>query len=179
VVGAVVAGVVRGADGVVDLAGAAGAACRAGLRRRASTVTGGSGLLPGVAVGGVGVVSGAGVSDAGGVVVSGVSVGVDGVCDHATPVKQSANSAELLKSSKRLLLRIDMTIPSILHGKHPLAPTIDALRRSGAAWASAQRSLTRGAADTGRSMSGEGRRARAERRGIMRFGQIKFDRDCE
>jgi hypothetical protein len=110
--------VVRGADGVAELAGAAGAACRGGLRRRASTVTGGSGLAPGSAGGGV--VCGAGVSDAGGV-VSGVSAGGDGVCDHATPVKQSANSAELLRSSKRLL-RIDMTIPSNPSREMPVGP---------------------------------------------------------
>src|SRR5262245_55174606 len=81
--GVVVGGVVRAADGVVDLTGAAGAAWRGGLRRRASTVTGGSGLAPGSTDGGV--VCGAGVSDAGGVVVSSVSVGVDGVCGQATP----------------------------------------------------------------------------------------------
>jgi hypothetical protein len=108
-VGVVAGGVVRGADGVVDLTGAAGAACRAGRRRRASTVTGGSGL-PGLADGGAGVVSGAGVSDAGGVVVCGVSSGVDGVCDEAAPARQSAISAELLRKSKRLL-RIDITPP--------------------------------------------------------------------
>src|SRR5262249_58712401 len=119
------AGVVRGAV-VVDLAGAAGAACRAGLRRRASTVTGGSGLLPGSAKGGAGVVCGSGVSAAGGVVVCGVSAGVDGVCDHAAPVKQSAISAELLRSSKRLL-RTDIGIPPISSQETPVGPTIDAL----------------------------------------------------
>jgi hypothetical protein len=46
---------------------------RAGLRRRASTVTGGSGLVPGSTEGVAGVVCGSGVSDAGGVVVCGVA----------------------------------------------------------------------------------------------------------
>jgi hypothetical protein len=47
------------------------------------------------------VLGGAGeVSDAGGVVVCG-DVG-DGACDDAAPAKQSATSAELLRSSKRL-----------------------------------------------------------------------------
>ena len=59
--------------------------------------------------------SGAGVGVAGvcGVVVvaGGVSGGgVSGVCDDATPAKQSSTSAELLNSSKRLL-RIDITRP--------------------------------------------------------------------
>jgi hypothetical protein len=43
------------------------------VRRRASTVTGGSGLVPGSTEGVAGVVCGSGVSDAGGVVVCGVA----------------------------------------------------------------------------------------------------------
>ena len=59
-------------------------------------------------------VSGAGVVVGGvcGVVVvaGGVSGGVSVVCDDAIPAKQSSTSAELLKSSKRLL-RIDIARP--------------------------------------------------------------------
>jgi len=44
------------------------------------------------------------------VVAGGVSGGVSVVCDDAIPAKQSSTSAELLKSSKRLL-RIDIARP--------------------------------------------------------------------
>ena len=172
-VGVVAGGVARGADGVVDLTGAAGAACRAGLRRGASTVTCGSGLLPGVAVGGAGVVCGAGVSDAG-VVVCGASAGVDGVCDQATPVKQSANSAELLTSSERLL-RIDMTIPSNPSRETPVGPDdrcVAAKRRRmgiGSALAHARRGRYR-QVDVRR---GEARARRAARNSAVWSDQIR------
>src|SRR6266404_211930 len=114
-----------GGDGSVVLAGAAGAVRRADFGFGASTVTCGTwtaGAVPGSACGVSGAgcdgcgagVSGAGVGVAGvcgvGVVAGGVSGGVSGVCDDATPTKQSSTSAELLNSSKRLL-RIDITRP--------------------------------------------------------------------
>jgi hypothetical protein len=62
-----------------------------------------------VVAGGVcGVVVAGGVC--GVVVAGGVSGGAAGVCDNATPAKQSSTSAELLSSSKRLLW-IDITRP--------------------------------------------------------------------
>src|SRR6266540_2600720 len=76
-------------------AGAAGAARRAGRGLGASTVTCGTVTVGAAPVGGVSGVVG----------VSGA-----GVCDGATPAKQSSISAELLSRSKRLL-RIDITSP--------------------------------------------------------------------
>jgi hypothetical protein len=126
VVGGVGVGVGRGGAAAVVRAGAAGFAVAARGRCGAVTVTAGTGTVPGgvacgvsgaacgvcgVVCGACGVLCGAGeVSDAGGVVVCGGSGAGDGVCDDAAPAKQSATSAELLKSSKRLLL-MDMITP--------------------------------------------------------------------
>src|SRR5262249_15326394 len=83
---------------------------------------------------------------------------------------QSATSAELLKSSKRLLLMdIDM-IPPDPRRNDPSAPNIDAPRRNDAAPVSAPRSQMRCGTDAvARAMSGDGRRARAEG-GVMEGG---------
>jgi hypothetical protein len=108
-------GVVAGGGGVVTLAGAAGLAVRACDRGGAVTVTVGTVRIGAVcdATGGAsGVDCGAcesGVSDAGGLLVGGGSGA--GVCDAATPVKQSNTTAELLRRCKRLL-RIHMTAPN-------------------------------------------------------------------
>jgi hypothetical protein len=127
VVGGVGAGVGVGCGGgaAVVRAGAPGFAVVA-RGRGAVTVTVGTGTVPGgvacgvsgaacgvcgVVCGACGVLCGAGeVSDAGGVVVGGGSAAGDGVCDDAAPAKHSATSAELLRSSKRLLL-LDMITP--------------------------------------------------------------------
>jgi len=117
-------GVGRGGGVAVVRAGAAGFAVAARGGFGAVTVTAGTGTVPwgaacGVSggacgvVGAGGVLGGAGeVSDAGGVAVGGGSGAGDGVCEDAAPAKQSATSAELLRSSKRLL-RIDTTSPPI------------------------------------------------------------------
>jgi hypothetical protein len=126
VVSGVGVGVGRGGGAAVVRAGAAGFAVAARGRCGAVTVTVGTGTVPGgaacgvsgaacgvcgVVVGACGVLCGAGeVSDAGGVVVCGGSGVGDGVCDDAAPAKHSATSAELLRSSKRLLL-LDMITP--------------------------------------------------------------------
>jgi hypothetical protein len=140
VLGVVGGGAGGGGDGVVVRAGAAGAVRRAGRGFGASTVTcgiGTAGAAPGSAGGASGAggagcgagFSGAGVGVGGvsdGVVVGGgVSGGAAGVCDDATPAKQSSTSAELLSRSTRLLW-IDITRPPILDGNDPSAPTINA-----------------------------------------------------
>jgi hypothetical protein len=117
--GVAVGGAGGGGDGAAVLAGAAGAVRRADRGFGASTVTcgiGTAGGVPGSTCGvsgaggdgcGVGV-SGVGV---GGVsVAGGVSSGGVGVCDDATPAKQSSTSAELLNRSTRLLW-MDITRP--------------------------------------------------------------------
>src|SRR5262249_35972189 len=125
----VVGGAGGGADGVAVRAGAAGAVRRAGRGFGASTVTCGIGSAGGIAGSACGVsgaggegcgagVSGAGVGAGGvsGVVVAGgLSGGVAGVCDDATPARQSSTSAELLSRSARLLW-IDITRPTSLTG---------------------------------------------------------------
>jgi hypothetical protein len=138
VVGGVVGGVGGGGEGVVVLAGAAGAVRRVGRGFGASTVTCGiatAGAAPGSACGVSGAggdgcgagVCGAGVGGAsrGVVVAGGASGGISGVCGDATPAKQSSASAELLSRSKRLLW-MDITRPTSLTGTIPSAPTINA-----------------------------------------------------
>src|SRR4051794_17957380 len=127
-------GVVAGGGGVVTLAGAAGLAVRACDRGGAVTVTVGTvrvGAVCDAAGGASGVGCGAGaagVSDAGGLLVGGDSGA--GVCDEATPVKQSSMSAELLRRCKRLL-RILMTAPKFPTGtpRPPRDRRITAKRR--------------------------------------------------
>jgi hypothetical protein len=125
---------VAGGGGVVTLAGTAGLAVRACDRGGAVTVTAGTvrvGAGCDAAGGASGVVCGAGVagvSDAGGLLVGGGSGA--GVCDAATPVKQSSTSAELLRRCKRLL-RILITAPQFLTGttRPPRDRRITAKRR--------------------------------------------------
>jgi hypothetical protein len=177
--GVVVGGAGGGGDGVVVLAGAAGAVRRGGRGFGASTVTCGIGSAGGIAGSACGVsgaggegcgagVSGAGVGAGGvsGVVVvaGGLSGGVAGVCDDATPARQSSTSAELLSRSARLLW-IDITRPTSLTGTtrqprrstHPAKPRRMG-NRPGARW--------RESAPRPQSMSGDGRCARAEQRGV-------------
>ena len=133
-------------------------------RKHADGPAGGaSGVVCGVGV--------AGVSDAGGLLVGGGSGA--GVCDAATPVKQSSTSAELLRRCKRLL-RILITAPPIPDGNDPSARKIDASRRNVAARVPARRSLARPRAGT-RSMSGGGRCARRKAR-ALRFGEVERER---
>src|SRR3954470_14538850 len=161
-------GVVAGGGGVVTLAGAAGLAVRACDRGGAVTVTVGTVSVGAVCVaagGASGVVCGAGaagVSDAGGVLVAGGSGA--GVCDEATPVKQSSTSAELLRRCKRLL-RILMTAPQYLTGttRPPRDRRITAKRRR--AGCRRGRRWREGVPGT-RSMSGRGRCACRERRAV-------------
>jgi hypothetical protein len=186
-------GVGRGGGAAVVRAGAAGFAVAARGRCGAVTVTGGTGTVPGGAacgvsgaacgvcggvVGACGVVCGAcggGVSGVIGVVVCGVSCGA-GACAEVAPAKQSATSAELLRSSKRLLW-IDMITPRSMTENDPSAPNIDASRRKPCGvWHGHRRSE---AVPTPRAMSGDGRRARAEW-GVMEGGdELKLDRRQE
>jgi hypothetical protein len=158
-------GVGLGAGGgrVALRAGAAGAARRAGRGFGASTVTCGTVTVGAAPVGGVSGVPcwGCGAS-AGGVcgVVGGVSSA--GVCDDATPARQSSTRAELLSRNKRLLW-IDITSPPSWTGTTPSVPTTSASRRE-TRRVQYRRSLA-GAANT-RSMSGDGRCARLEQRAL-------------
>jgi hypothetical protein len=170
----VVGGAGGGGDGVVVRAGAAGAVRRAGRGFGASTVTCGIGSAGGVAGSASGVsgaggegcgagVSGAGVG-AGGVSGGGVVAGGGaGVCGDATPTKQISASAELLNRSKRLL-RIDITAPFLT--ERSVNPDNQRMTAKAAPHGvSAQPSLARGPPRP-QSMSGDGRCARAEQRGV-------------
>jgi hypothetical protein len=123
--GGVGVGVGAGSGRVAVRAGAAGAARRAGFGFGASTVTCGIVTVGAAPVGGVSGVGcegcGAGVSAggvSGAVVAGGASGGGAGVCEDATPAKQSSTSAELLSRSQRLL-RIDITSPPTWTGTIP------------------------------------------------------------
>jgi hypothetical protein len=137
----------------------------------ASGVSGAACGVCGVVVGACGAGE---VSDAGGVVVCGVSCGA-GACAEVAPAKQSATSAELLRSNKRLL-RIDITTPQNSCGTIRWSPDHQHVAASAAARdigiAVAEARLGR----YPRSMSGKGRRARAEG-GMMEGGsEIELDR---
>src|SRR5262245_3060915 len=183
--GVVIVGAGGGGDGVAVLAGAAGAVRRAGRGFGASTVTCGiatAGAVPGSAggVSGAGRAGcGAGVSGArvggvsGGVVVAGgVSGGVAGVCDDATPPKQSSMSAELLSRSTRLLW-MDIARPTSLTGTtrqprrstHPGETTPDG--------ESARPSLAREQSETTIDVRRWGVRARGIARRVMWSDQIQ------
>jgi hypothetical protein len=174
VVGGVGAGVGVGCGGgaAVVRAGAPGFAVVA-RGRGAVTVTVGTGTVPGgvacgvsgaacgvcgVVCGACGVLCGAGeVSDAGGVVVGGGSAAGDGVCDDAAPAKHNATSAELLRSSRRLLL-MDMITPRSMTGTTRQPRTSMHHGETNAVRLSARPSPKRGGADTWSDVRrGEGR----------------------
>src|SRR5438105_2569080 len=185
-----VGGVGAGAGGgrVAVRAGAAGGARRAGRGFGASTVTCGTvmvGAAPLCGVSGApccGCAAGASAGAFCGVLVAGevCGAGVDGwfsgvvvaggvsgagVCDEATPVKQMSMSAELLSSSKRRL-RIHIRTPPNFPTERSVNPDNQHMTAKAAPHrVSARRSPARARSDT-RSMSGDGRCARAEQRGV-------------